>query len=439
MSEVRLQIVRGAAKTYTLQARRLDQSVPTEFYPGMVIYSEVTRFNDQTGVLFRPATAWYNAGIAEFSIGFRSADSAAIENGVFKITTYVVLNGEPTDIFVGQVEVISDARASTNPLPDLVTTVEAEQLCGTLTDAEYERLPGFIYRASQAIRTYTNQSLTYRLHDEVFASREGSKVVLRQLPVREVDRVLCDPKAVLTVRNGDPTNQRASCWLTSTGDFLNGFVSSGLGFGRVSYGVAAADAFVTWADAPTIGAVRDAVAALGSGWQATINQGVADDPASDLQGRTTSKQPCDRGSAATFVMHVRRIGDYMLSDDSGILEFTTPWSNRDVWLWPDSPTEVFERSTPVTAGACAYRVVYYAGYKTVTGGWPSSEMPGDLMDAVGIVLQAAFAKKKLNPLYTSRTLADFSYSMNSDSSFYIPEEARQILANYRDPGQNLDP
>jgi hypothetical protein len=437
---LRIKVTRGQQRSVTLQARKqisLEVPGPTDFNTGMPLRTQVFRANDLAATVATPLTTWYDASLAQFTLSFLGADTLGLELGVFAAITSVFVNNEWAPIFEGQLEVLPDARASANLLPDLVTANHVLDYVRNVDEHGFARLPRILSAASMKARRVTDRVLSYGTYDEMYSLAETRRIVLLQSPLRRVRRVLSDPTPVLTVSNNFGGNQQAFCYMTSTGDPYNKWVSSGLAWYTVSRGVQSPIYSVLWDDAPTVGQAAAAVRATGNGWNAVASSSFVDFASAELRGDVEAEQPCYQGCSAQFLYHSRPIQGYRTDPDpeAAMIELDSAWAADAPYLWPYANNELIDRGYAYPVGVWAYRVVYEAGWKTITGGYPASELPEDLAEAVCRIVKSTLAKRDLDPNYKSRSMGSVSHSLSDEVALDVPTDALKTLLSYRDPGR----
>jgi hypothetical protein len=334
------------------------------------------------------------------------------------------------------------------PWPDLITLDRALAELENPTPSDLAALPTFITSASNAIRGYTRQVLTYGSFDEFYSTRQYGRLVLRQKPIIGPVTVRTHPRPVLTITNTNTNYQQAFASLIQTGDPYLLWTSTGILLSANSMGSAVSPLTFLWTTYPTFGQLAAAINGAGNGWSASIQDGFGNWATSDLHAPHGNQfgGSANVAAGARFFLHTHYVNGYVQDPESAILDFQITWS-RDIY-WPfffPETSELIYEGTPYAVGVDCYRVQYNAGYWAATqasaAGYPGVDLlPPDLEDATALTVKWMLYKKKTNPMFMQRSLNDFSYVLNPDmAKQFIPDDAKQILdRSYFDPFQYLD-
>jgi hypothetical protein len=439
MSEIALSIPRGTARNFTFQALNfVDGTIPEGVFSGSPpLTTQVFRANDVGTPVCTPTTVWKDPTNAIFTVAFKPADTMTLELAVYILTTNVFWGTIPSEIFRTTICVETTAAPSTLFLPDLVTVPRCVSYIPNMSDEEFEKIPELITDASAACRNITRQRWTVATYDELYSTRESGRITLRQVPVRSLNQLLSDPWPILKIYANNLAYQQAWAGLASTGGPWVGYSSTGLNLSYVSYGVTTTIPTITWSSCPTLRDVAAAVSALGNGWTVSLDDGYSGYSPTVLHAPQGPFPCCSSstgfgpGNTAQFIYHTRPVGPTAYDPENGIIEVSLPWSTDVSLLFPYA-TEIIDRSMPYSVGVYAYRAIYQAGYATITAGFPNDELPGDLAAAVVLTVQRNLEARKTNPLYASRSLNDFSYSLSKHADVFVPEAAQRVFMRYCD-------
>jgi hypothetical protein len=246
-----------------------------------------------------------------------------------------------------------------------------------LTAAETVTCGDLINAVSAAIRRYCRTDFLLQNYDELYSGNGYQRLLLRQIPIVNIQSVRYGPYAVLRVfNNAYTTNQRATVAVTNPNDAA--VTGSGLTLTRVASGVASTDTGCLFATYPTLQAVANYINGLGNGWQAYVpNNQYAQWPSADL--RIQGALNCAQGTYGELKMHVIEMSDFQVDRKRG---WIIRGINALVVQW-DDPMAVW------TPGIDNYRVQYQAGY---------SQIPNDVQEACAEWTAALFWQCKGNPV-----------------------------------------
>jgi hypothetical protein len=296
-------------------------------------------------------------------------------------------------------------------MADLITSARAQYNLNnmSLTANETTTLGALITAASKAIVKYLRRDISSTVYDELYSGTGQRRLFLRQFPIISIQSVRYRPVVVLKVQNSDTaTNQQARVSITSTG----------LTLVRVASGVSTTDTSVTFAGNVTLGAVRDAVIALGVGWTAQV-VGDANDyalwPSGDLfvansTGEQQGALTC-RGAFAELKMHTNELAGFSFAARSGWLLRAIPYTDPELMrpedlVWPP--------------GINNFRVQYTAGYATV---------PEHIQEACAIWVAQMFWDTKRDP---GLGQAGFTGVTQFTPFSNMPPSVVMLLKPYRD-------
>jgi hypothetical protein len=256
---------------------------------------------------------------------------------------------------------------------DLITSTRAKYAINqaSFTAGEDTTISALVTAVSKAVKRYCRREFDSQTFDELYNGNGDIRLVLDQYPILNVARVATGPKAVLTIKNTSPSNQRATVAVTPTG----------LSLLRVASGTSSTDTSVTWGTYPTLNAVAAAVNALGNGWSASVS-----DAAYGLWASSDLRSPQGalnaRNVDAPLRVHIEDVADYevdaargwLLRGHRGLTELGSFNAGREGWGW--------------VPGVDNYRIVYTAGYTTV---------PEDVQEACAQWVALLFWQSKENP------------------------------------------
>ncbi|VTR96792.1 hypothetical protein [Tuwongella immobilis] len=254
----------------------------------------------------------------------------------------------------------------------------------TLSPTDEATLTTLIHSCSAAIQAYCGQAFASSTFDEVLDGTDTDVLLLRHYPILAVQRVMTNPRIVVSIRNtsggssgGSSGGTRASVAIRSTGLRLT----------RISGGVTTLDDTITWSAHPTLESLVTAISAIGSGWQASVVPGYESWASADLFAPSGAYACSDR--PAGLRLHTEPVDDWELHANNG-------WLYRlgsDGIGWPN--------------GRGRYRVTYEAGFATV---------PADVQEACAQWAVSLFYQTQTNP---------------SSSPVTPPSSVRRLLLPHR--------
>ena len=258
-------------------------------------------------------------------------------------------------------------------MADLITSARAKYAINqaSFTAGEDTTISALVTAVSKAVKRYCRREFDSQTFDELYNGNGDVRLVLDQYPILNVARVAAGPRAVLTIKNTSPSNQRATVAVTPTG----------LSLLRVASGTSSTDTSVTWATSPTLNGVAAAVNALGNGWSASVPDAAYGLwPSSDLRSPQGALNA--RNVDAPLRVHIEDVADYevdaargwLLRGHRGLTELGSINAGREGWGW--------------VPGVDNYRIVYTAGYTTV---------PEDVQEACAQWVALLFWQSKENP------------------------------------------
>jgi hypothetical protein len=226
-----------------------------------------------------------------------------------------------------------------------------------------------------------------------------------------VQSVRYRPVTVLKIQNNLANTPIARVAVTSTGLTLT----------WVTAGVTTTNTSVSWASYPTVAAVQNAVAALGSGWSAS-GQGYDQYPAADIycpNGAATGPLPQSQGALtaagqfAELKLHTYELAGYQLDPRRGWLLRAIPYTDPELLhpedlIWP--------------VGINNFRVQYAAGHVTV---------PEDVQEATAELVASLFVQRGRDlTLQSEHTSGSYAYSV-LNAQGQLPDRIRAFLKPYR--------
>lgn len=246
-------------------------------------------------------------------------------------------------------------------------------------------LDALIAAVSKTIENYCWRTFAITSYDELYPGSGQCELVLRNFPIATIERVACDPTAVLRVTNNSASIQRATVKVTSTG----------LELIRVASGTSTTST-ILFADQATLSALATAITALGNGWIGGVVDAVFNLRASAdlraLQGAFNAKDV-----NADLKMHTRELTDFHVNADAGIL-------TRDGYFG---------------GGMHHWRVLYRAGYSAV---------PDDVQEACAQWVAVIFWQTKRDPGLGSETIPG---SVTRIPLSDMPVHVKLMLGPYR--------
>ncbi len=248
----------------------------------------------------------------------------------------------------------------------------------SLSSNESTTLNDLITAVSKAIKTYCRRDFTATTYDELYSGNGSQRLLLREYPIIDIQKVSYGPYAVMRVwNNAYSTVQRATVAVTSTSDA--NVTGDHLTLISVASGVTTTDTSTAFGTYATIQQAVNNINSIGSGWQASVpNSLYANWPTSDL--RIQGALNCAQGTYAEIKDHVIDMSDFQIDRKRGWL---IRGINALVTQW-DDPLAVW------TPGVDNYRVIYDAGYNQ-TG------IPADLQEACAEWVASLFWMTKGNP------------------------------------------
>lgn len=247
-----------------------------------------------------------------------------------------------------------------------------------LTSKDSAAIAQAIESATAALRSATGRSFSLAEYDEQLSGQHGC-VILKEYPVKSIDRVFDRLAVGFTLRNTDTAVSNASYTIA---DGVLSLLS-------IASGVASTDDLAL-ADSATVGDLVDAINSV-NGWSATVANGWADYPSTDLLA--------NQGGGAKSIQDVliwRECGlRWSLDRDHGILE--------------------------LDSYRCLLRVVYTAGYAVI---------PADLQKLTADVVKEMFDPGSGS--IVSESLGGYSYSMATAAIERVPIDSKTILSNLKD-------
>ncbi len=269
------------------------------------------------------------------------------------------------------------------------------------TALEEQLIDSMIAACSTAVESYCQRRFQVQQYDETYNGRMQRRLVLRNWPLQSVERVAYAPTPVLRVRNVDTAgNQRARVKVIDTGVTLT----------RVAAGVTTT-ASLAFADYLTLTALAGAIAALGSGWTASLlSPTYTSWPSDELRALQGSFDAL--AADAQLRVHASELNDFEVDQQRGWLLRSR--SMEGYPYPPGSPTGL------TWFGGCNYwRVLYTAGFDSV---------PEDVQEAVAQWAAAWFWQAKRDPGLRHDVLHGV---YTRTPAFGMPENVQMLLAPYR--------
>jgi hypothetical protein len=262
-------------------------------------------------------------------------------------------------------------------------------------------LDAVVAAASQGIEAYCQRTFAINQYDELYNGRMQRRLILRNYPLKSVERVAYAPSPVLRIRNLDSTtNQRARVQVTTDGLTLT----------RAASGVTTLTT-LTFAANPTLTALASAIIALGNSWTASVLSPAWNSFPSDelkfFQGAFDAL-----ASDAQLKLHISELSDFEIDHDRGWLLRSR--SMEGYPYPPGHPTGI------VWFGGINYwRVQYTAGFDAV---------PEDVQEACAEWSAQLFWQMKRDPgLYH-----DIVHGVYTHVPFQgRPQMVEQLLAPYK--------
>ncbi|GIW79439.1 MAG: hypothetical protein KatS3mg105_1246 [Gemmatales bacterium] len=283
-------------------------------------------------------------------------------------------------------------------MADLITLDRARQNLPASTNDDEPVIATLITSASRAVERFCRRVFVATPFDETYDGTGETRLYLRQFPVIRIDRVRNGLKTVLRIKNGQTANEQARVSVSDTG----------LSLVRVSGGVPTT-ATIAFAANPTLSTVKDAVVALGNGWQAEVASGFATWPSADLRPQGAFDAA---GRFADIRMHTAELTNYSTDHEHGVLfrRVDGPFASAEhVTIWP--------------IGVGRYRIEYTAGFTTV---------PEDVQEATAQLVATFFKELGRNQnLQTESVVSTHSYNAVRDNSRTLPRSIRVLLLPYR--------
>lgn len=272
-------------------------------------------------------------------------------------------------------------------MADLITLAEYKQYDTTTPSSDDTFLSSLITGASDLVERHCNRTFASTSYDEVLDGTGYRLLELAHFPIISIDRVACNPRTVLTVRNTSTSVSRATVRVTSTGLTLVSVASA--------VTTTTALAFATYT---TLSALATAVAAV-SGWTATVQAGYETYPSADLravQGALNAKL-----TDAPLVLHTDELSDFAVIPETGELDRPACWYR----------------------GVGNFRIVYTANFASV---------PEDIKQACRELVKAGYNARRLDPGLVSQDLGAWKWTKVTDAAFgNLSLLARNALARYR--------
>lgn len=364
-----LEIVRGKQADFRRQIRDAEGEAftadDTPFLSSDTLSAKVWRGNAQT-VVATVTPTWADPDAGTYYLSFAASDLASADVGLYGFQTSLTRDGTTGVVDEGEILLQAAPPASGGTTTDLVdqSTLRLFLADYGLTDAEREMLPRLAASASKAIRRYCNRWFSTRQWDELYTVKApATAIVLRQFPVSSVARMATNPVAAVSVTNTNATtNYRATVELVTTGDAVSGLTTTGVKLHRYASGVDNVTT-ISFGSVVTVQDLADAVTAAGNGWAATVTQGMAGWPVSDLrpvQGVFPALSP----ASAELAIHATDLA-FSLDELTGIVYLGSPGqSTADLARFaPYWPGEFADSSG--YGGALGVRAVYTAGVDQV--------------------------------------------------------------------------
>ena len=264
-------------------------------------------------------------------------------------------------------------------------------------------LSSLIASASDSICRYCARDFTlqnYQHYYSISVLQREVPILLRQYPVQSVSRVGLATQAVQIQNSSNSTNQRANVSTDSTACTL--------------YTIASAvptTTVLTYAANPTINALANAIAGVGNGWSANVQQGpngsYGNWPSADLKPQ--------QGAVSAF------LGGAWLELYEDVSVATGPFATTGQWEWGDGSSD-WSMSGPgwrlqpdtgemyirVRRGSLNLRIDYTAGYQTV---------PESVQEACVQLIQWTYQNSQVNSALKSAKIEQYAYTL-SDSKIW---------------------
>lgn len=407
MSRFNLKVVQGDGIAYILAASggtfTGSETLLCDVWPG-----------GTQAVTFQPSVAWSNSSQGKFTVTFTAANTATVAPGYYFCKVYVSDASEA--LAYGFISIYASVGTST---ADLVTVPYAHAALADsgLADTQLDFLPTAISFASDAVRQWCHRWFTRRTLTREFVPSYDGRVLLPEMPINEITRVACDKSLALTVSNTSSSNQQARCYFATTGDRTSGLTITGLTLVSVSSGVSTTNTLL-FATYTTISSLATAIAALGSGWSATVNNSLGSWGTDQIVGGDTG-QGCLVGQGGLLYVYASDASDYSMDWGTGMVYLGTSGSpaSLDNPAWgPGWMTTLDYPTQPQRV-----QITYDAGYDTI---------PAAVQQATCEVARQALLRLATDETLRSESAEGYSYTLGNPIEA-LTLAARQMLAQYR--------
>jgi hypothetical protein len=259
-----------------------------------------------------------------------------------------------------------------------------------------------IAAVSTAVESYCQRRFQLQQYDELYNGNMQRRLVLRNYPIKSIDRIAYAPTPAIQVRNTDSTtNQRARLEVTDTA----------LNLQRVASGTTYRNQFL-FSAYPTLQSICTGILALGNGWTiASVLNPTFANLSSDEMRQSQGNYDCLTTTAQPRV-YQQELNDFEVDAPRG-------WvlRSRSMEGYPYPPGSPY--GITWFGGWNYWRVIYTAGF---------DQVPDDVQEAVAQWAAAWFWQTKRDPgLYH-----DILHGVYTHVPFVgMPQNVQVLLAPYK--------
>lgn len=392
------QVTQGAAKsvTATLNQRLADGTIaPVTRFDGTQPVTTTIWPGGETAASFLATTTWTTYSPATNTVTFviTDAQTSSVAPGEYEGMVRINDAGSWVDAYAFTLTILPFAGGiPAINIPTIVTIAEAAAAVPLCCNLESASLYQLVADVTDALNATTGRILPLMTHDEVYAPELTRTVRLKQYPVVSISRVAAGLTTAFTILN--PTLVRPTVTLIpSTTAADDAAVPTGLTFNGYSSGMPVSPTTLMFTDYPTITLLSNAINALGSGWNCTLNNTPSiNTPSTDLNNDWGVKGAAQTG--AWYRVYTRDLYQYDTNFKTGVIAIY-----EDLYAGRRYPDRIWGSSGPYGT----IRVRYQAGYNNDPTAGPVT-MPNGLKRAAFILIQAMIQQTQVG-IQTSQKLS----------------------------------